>query len=178
MPDLTIDVVAIPVDGLEIAIAVPSAAFSLESSDVHLRDPVEFRARIERSGTTVAVRGTIAATIEVPCVRCLEAAVIDVEEPIDVVVLPASEVPEDEDHELAPTEMDLYYVDERLDLKAIIWDYLAVTIPIQPLCRPHCSGLCPSCGVNRNNESCECAAEVVDDRLAVLKKLQTQDKPD
>lgn len=178
MPDLIIDVMAIPEDGREVAIAVPSTAFSLESSDVHLRDPVDFRAHISRAGTTVAVKGMIVATVEVPCIRCLEPAVIIVEEPVDVVVLPASEIPDDEDHELVASEMDFYYTKERLDLKTVIWDHLAVTIPIQPLCRDGCKGLCPSCGVDLNFESCYCPADDVDDRLAVLKKWQARYRRD
>jgi uncharacterized protein len=174
MLNLIIDVMAIPEDGQKVAIVVPSTAFSLESSDVHLRDPVDFRAHISRAGTSVAVKGMIAATVEVPCVRCLEPAVIIVEEPIDVVVLQASEMPGDEDHELVASEMDFYYSNERLDLKTVIWDHLAVTIPIQPLCRAGCKGLCPSCGVDLNLGTCDCPADDVDNRLAVLKKWQAR----
>ncbi len=178
MPGLIIDVMAIPEDGQELAVAVPSKAFSLESSDVHLRDPVAFRARISRAGGTVAVQGTVRATVEVPCVRCLDRVVIDVEEPINVVVLPTSEMPGEEDHELTTGEMDFYYANERLDVGAIIWDHLAVTIPIQPLCLPECKGLCPTCGANLNLESCECAAEEVDERLAALKKWRDRHQQD
>ena len=174
MPDLIIDVMAIPEGGQDLAIAVPSTAFSLESSDVHLRDPVQLRARITRAGATVAVRGTISAVAEVRCVRCLEPAVIPIEETVDVVVLPASEMPDEEDHELSASEMDFYYTNELLDLRAIVWDHLAVTIPLQPHCRENCKGLCPSCGVNLNVEPCTCAGDEVDERLAVLKKWQMQ----
>jgi uncharacterized protein len=176
MKSLIIDVMAIPENGQEIAIKVPSTAFSLESSDVHLCDPVDFQARIVRSGTTVAVKGAVKTEVEVPCVRCVEPALVVVEEPVDVVVLPTSEMPDEEDHELATSEIDLYYVNERLDLKAIIWDHLAVIIPLQPLCRTDCKGLCPTCGVNLNVVSCECAAEEVDERLAELKKWRRRDQ--
>jgi uncharacterized protein len=175
MPDLIIDLAAIPESGYELETAVPSTVFSLESSDVQLSETVAVRARIQRAGTTVAVRGSIAATVSVPCGRCLERAEVPLEATIDVVAVPAAEMPDDEDHELSSSEMDLYYYSgEQLDLGAIVWDHLSVAIPVQPLCRPDCQGLCPSCGVNRNLASCDCSLEVVDERFAVLKKWQTR----
>jgi uncharacterized protein len=46
-----------------------------------------------------------------------------------------------------------------------------LTLPMKPLCRPDCQGLCPVCGKNRNREQCDCKAEWVDPRLAELRKL-------
>jgi uncharacterized protein len=47
--------------------------------------------------------------------------------------------------------------------------YLA--LPMKPLCRADCQGLCPICGRNRNRETCACSTDWVDPRLAVLKTL-------
>lgn len=172
MPNLTIDVMAVPESGLDLAIAVPSTTFNLESSDVHLRDPVELRARITRAGTNVAIRGEVTAAMEVSCVRCLEQAVVPVREVLDVVLVPSAERPEEEDHELVATEMDFYYYDDTIDFRSIVWDHLVVTIPIQPVCSEDCRGLCPYCGTNLNLEQCSCVADEVDERLAVLKRLK------
>ncbi len=46
-----------------------------------------------------------------------------------------------------------------------------INLPLQPLCRPDCQGLCPQCGVNLNHESCACQEETVDPRFAMLKEL-------
>jgi uncharacterized protein len=176
MPDLIIDLAAIPAGGQRLAIAVPATAFSLESSDVHLRDPVDLQASLQRVGTTVAVRGTIATTAEVPCARCLELATIELSAPLDVVAVPADEMPDEEDHELAGSELDLcYYTGEVLDLGTIVRDHLVSSIPFQPLCHATCRGLCPSCGINLNREECTCSTEEVDERLAALKKWKVQD---
>jgi uncharacterized protein len=40
-------------------------------------------------------------------------------------------------------------------------------LPMKPLCRPDCKGLCPQCGLNLNDEACSCAPDV-DPRLASL----------
>ena len=47
--------------------------------------------------------------------------------------------------------------------------YLA--IPMKPLCRPDCQGLCPHCGTNRNVATCTCENRWEDPRLAGLKSL-------
>jgi uncharacterized protein len=39
------------------------------------------------------------------------------------------------------------------------------------VCREGCAGLCPTCGINRNQAKCDCPAEPADARLAPLAKL-------
>jgi uncharacterized protein len=58
-----------------------------------------------------------------------------------------------------------------LDLKPLLREYFLVGIPMHPLCRPDCKGLCPECGGNRNEIACEHPATEVDARLAGLKSL-------
>jgi uncharacterized protein len=48
--------------------------------------------------------------------------------------------------------------------------YLA--LPMKPLCRPDCQGLCPVCGKNRNVETCACQSEWVDPRMEALRRLR------
>jgi len=44
-------------------------------------------------------------------------------------------------------------------------------LPMKPLCRDDCKGLCPQCGTNWNNGTCTCTTEWEDPRLAALKGL-------
>jgi uncharacterized protein len=48
--------------------------------------------------------------------------------------------------------------------------YLA--LPMKPLCRDECRGLCPVCGINRNRETCDCQSAWVDPRLDALRSLK------
>ena len=58
------------------------------------------------------------------------------------------------------------------DLGEMVREQVLLALPLRRLCREECRGLCPSCGVNRNADSCDChPAETVDERLAVLRKL-------
>lgn len=57
------------------------------------------------------------------------------------------------------TDDDAYpIVDDRLDLGPMLREAVALELPLAPLCRDDCLGLCPHCGVDRNHESCRCVA--------------------
>lgn len=59
----------------------------------------------------------------------------------------------------------------QIDLAPIGREYLLLDMPITPLCRSDCKGLCPVCGINRNHEQCEHEQTFIDPRLAALKDL-------
>ena len=61
--------------------------------------------------------------------------------------------------------------DGSIDLTPIIRDYASLDIPIRQLCSEECKGLCPVCGMNRNQEDCGHRLESIDPRMAELQKL-------
>ncbi|OGO66021.1 MAG: hypothetical protein A2030_04695 [Chloroflexi bacterium RBG_19FT_COMBO_50_10] len=58
-----------------------------------------------------------------------------------------------------------------IDLTPELREYVLLEIPISPLCRPDCKGLCPICGNNLNESTCTHDDDVGDPRLALLKTL-------
>jgi uncharacterized protein len=58
-----------------------------------------------------------------------------------------------------------------VDISGPVREALLLEIPLQPLCREDCRGLCPICGVNRNEEACECKVEKTDPRWDALRDL-------
>lgn len=58
-----------------------------------------------------------------------------------------------------------------IDLAPVLREYILLEIPISPLCRPDCKGLCPICGNNLNESTCNHEEEPGDPRLAALKAL-------
>jgi uncharacterized protein len=62
--------------------------------------------------------------------------------------------------------------DDTLDLTPMLIEAVALELPMAPLCRPDCAGLCPHCGVDKNTESCSCEAPI-DPRWASLSGLGT-----
>nr|PZN44722.1 MAG: DUF177 domain-containing protein [Bacillota bacterium] len=61
--------------------------------------------------------------------------------------------------------------DGLIPVAEVVRQHLLLALPMKPLCRPDCAGLCPGCGVNLNEEPCRCEPEAGDPRLAVLRKL-------
>jgi len=68
---------------------------------------------------------------------------------------------------------DAFTVDDQneLDLSEAVRQYREVSLEMQPLCRLDCRGLCPSCGVDRNVEVCDCDKDTIDSRWAGLTAL-------
>ena len=58
----------------------------------------------------------------------------------------------DQDDELYPI------VDDVVDFGPLVRDAIVLELPMAPLCRDDCSGLCPECGANRNEGDCGCVA--------------------
>lgn len=65
--------------------------------------------------------------------------------------------------------------DYHIDLAPLASEFLFLSMPISPLCNPDCKGLCPICGENRNQVTCQHDDAAGDERLLVLKDLL--DKP-
>jgi uncharacterized protein len=61
---------------------------------------------------------------------------------------------------------------DTLDLAPLVRDALLLELPLAPLCRADCAGLCPTCGADRTEGPCGCAEPVVNPRWAALDALQ------
>ena len=73
---------------------------------------------------------------------------------------------EDEDEETYPLRGEL------LDLQPLVRDALLLELPMAPLCRDDCRGLCPVCGADLNEGPCACDRAPADGRWAVLDVLK------
>jgi uncharacterized protein len=64
-----------------------------------------------------------------------------------------------------------------MDLTEPVRQALLVALPMKPLCREDCQGICPQCGANRNEVHCEHSEESTDDRWSGLRALRIDDFP-
>jgi len=73
----------------------------------------------------------------------------------------------------APLFEDEMYpiVDDAIDLGPLVRDAIVLELPMAPLCREDCAGLCPQCGADRNEGECGCVAPA-DPRWANLDVLR------
>ncbi|MBC5806418.1 MAG: DUF177 domain-containing protein [Candidatus Eremiobacter antarcticus] len=129
---------------------------------------VRLNGRITHISHGVHVHGSIEGSERETCVRCLEPFWRDtnilVEETYSEDVKPQDELFSD----VAPL------TDRSIDLSALVAQLLEVEEPLAPVCRESCAGLCPRCGVNRNEIACGCAQDALDERLAGLAVLRDE----
>lgn len=130
-------------------------------------DPVEARLRVESVMEGVLVTGRVEAATAQDCARCLRSFAGEVGlEVVELYVAPGHEVSEDEDmYRVSGTE---------IDLEPMLRDALALALPLKPLCRPECRGLCATCGKDLNEGSCDCREETVDPRWEALSELKAR----
>lgn len=163
---MIIQVSELPEEGLTFDDA---AAFQSAFADASWRlDAVNLT--LTPDGTDVVVHGRIDATVPQACGRCVESFPAPVTANVDLTLTPR---PGDGDNrELGQDDLDVdFYVGGELDLDRLIEAETTLALPMKPLCRTDCRGLCPVCGVNRNVTACQCAERPPDPRLAVLKNL-------
>jgi uncharacterized protein len=129
--------------------------------------------RAERDGDDVVIAGEIDATVPVVCGRCLEEFPVRARANVDVRYIPRP--PEGDRVELGTDDLDLdFYHGGEIDLATLVASETALALPMKPLCREDCRGLCPVCGGNRNLVACACPERAPDPRLVVLRDLATR----
>jgi uncharacterized protein len=136
----------------------PSTLIDLQV--VSLRGVVQ----VTRVQGSLLAQGTVQAELQLECVRCLEPFVLPVTLELEETYTLPGVAPESEES-LAVRE------DGTLDLTPLLRDQGWLAIPMKPLCSKDCRGICPICGANLNQTSCDCAEQPVDPRLSALARL-------
>lgn len=137
--------------------------------------PVELALRLESVMDGVLVTGTARATAEGECVRCLEPLSQEVEADFQEMFSyhdaddrgrtraePGDDAEDDED--------TLFIEDGLFDLEPVLRDAVVLALPMQPVCRETCAGLCSECGI-RLDENPGHHHDAVDIRWAALQGL-------
>ena len=125
---------------------------------------------INADGNEVFVTGRLALALPQTCGRCLEPFPSRVEVVVDVRLEPR---PAGADSvELGADDLDVdFYTNDELDVARLVENEATLALPMKPLCRVDCRGLCPACGANRNLAPCTCDTRPPDPRLAALRDL-------
>lgn len=141
---------------------------------------IEIEARAEKGqlGGEYIVDGTARFTADLYCSRCLEPYPFANVSAFHVRFRPRPESSGEENEEIEITdeeELDVeFYSDRTVPLKDLALEQIQLSIPMKPLCEESCLGLCPTCGVNRSRESCDCEASMVDERWGSLRGLRDE----
>ena len=132
--------------------------------DVRPAGPIKVTGRLSRAGAgKFYFHGHLEGELKTECRRCLTEVDDDIEDEVHLIFAEAG----DADAELDP---DVYQLEERakeLDLRPAVREQWLLLAPSFAVCTEDCKGLCPTCGVDRNVTTCDCAP-VTDSRWGAL----------
>jgi uncharacterized protein len=169
---LKLDLPRLERDGsLSFEAAVPPDDPLWEGSDLRFEGDVLVRGRASVSGSgEIIVRMAVSGVRASECRRCLDPVRIPWERELILVYAD-------------PDEMD---IEEGSDLRALAGDVVSLELGDAMReelilgtdrwleCRPDCAGLCPVCGANRNEQSCDCSPDEPDPRWDALRALKSE----
>jgi uncharacterized protein len=125
-----------------------------------VRGTVEFT----RTNRGVLAEGELHSQVQLECARCLEIFSQPIDFYLEAQFGSSSTKP----------QRELTYligVKGILDLSEALREQILLNLPMRPLCKSNCRGLCVECGKNLNEGPCDCAREIIDPRLIGLKEL-------
>jgi DUF177 domain-containing protein len=150
---MKINVKRIPEDGEILRGAEPPSIIDLDEPDVHFNREVTYDFLAQIQGNAVLVTGTLKTPAMLRCSRCL----VVFEQPLVVGQFVFHQELHGEDF---------------VDLTPNIREDIILELPQRALCQEDCRGLCPQCGKNLNEGSCQCRPKQENLRWHALDQLK------
>lgn len=159
-----------------------SAALRLPELGGEGAEPLKTEVRAYRVINDLLFEGRLEGALSLECSRCLARYRHALLEPYRLVLeLAGNRVPADPEAAalLAGSgfclgdELEMgWYQGHEIDLGPLWLEIAALAIPVKPICRENCRGLCPRCGVDRNQTECSCKERETSSPFAALIKLK------
>jgi len=141
----------------------------LKPEEINFSSEVRMKFSVLKVGHSLNCQGDIKARLKLACARCLTEFIHPVASRIEFILEIDDEKigidAQDDDFEFISKETVSY------DLNPRVREAMILTLPLKPLCKEDCKGLCQNCGINLNEKSCNCMRETVDPRWSRLKEL-------
>lgn len=150
-----------PGERLEVSCRGTARDLTITASGVPVRSELEVDALLESVHGGILVTGTVRGPWEGACRRCLR----PVRGSLTARVRELYE--EGGGDETYPLSGD------QLDLEPLVRDAVVLELPLAPLCREDCAGLCSECGADLNEGDCGCDRAGPDPRWEVLNSLRS-----
>ncbi|HEY3381853.1 MAG TPA: DUF177 domain-containing protein [Vicinamibacterales bacterium] len=151
----------------------PASAFPTTEEDAYRVDaPVRLSFDLFKDGHQFHLVGRVEATLGLSCGRCLESYALRVDAAFDLLYLPHTTNVGEGEVEVEDDDLTTaFYHEEEIDLGQLVREQFYLALPMKPLCRESCRGLCPECGTNLNTEPCNCVQHWTDPRWKGLRSL-------
>jgi uncharacterized protein len=123
---------------------------------------------------TVNIELHLATEIGFDCCRCLDAFTMPVKSDARYTLVPFRDDVRGEGEWSGEDDAFGFYREDLIDLETLIYEQILLQIPIKPICREDCRGLCPRCGANMNLSSCSCRQDRAESTFAALKDMKVK----
>jgi uncharacterized protein len=128
-------------------------------------EPVKLNLRLESVVEGVLVSGTAISRAIGECARCL----VEIERPVGADLRELYAYPNSVTAQTTDEDEIAVLKDDLIDLEELVRDEIVVQLPLAPLCRPDCAGLCPTCGERFDDLEPGHRHEILDPRWAALR---------
>jgi uncharacterized protein len=172
----------IPEDGLVLEFEKSVNSFQvltemMANGECEFKVPIRTALRALRIGEIVEIEGDVASTVWLPCSRCLKPFETSLNSHFSLTYMrpPAESEWDDDSREIELNAEDLgmvYFQGDKINLIDTIQEQVLMEFPFRVLCKPDCKGLCPSCGADLNENSCDCNPKPETGKFDVLKNLK------
>lgn len=135
--------------------------------------PLSIDVSVVREYDHIRLEGVVEADLTLECSRCLVPYETALKSSFTIFYSRQSgSVVEDEEVELGERELvSAYYDGDEIDLSPEISDHVLIELPLKPLCKGYCKGLCPTCGADLNLDHCSCSGNGGSLAFSALKNL-------
>lgn len=161
----------IPEEGIEFDLSE-----QITHEEIAFRSPIRGFLKVFRTGPEVILQGVIETTVSLECSRCLNSFDIKINSRLNSVFHPSKSLTRDDSYELRDDELDTeFYSDGAIDVVEFIVQEVLLNIPMKPLCKPECRGICQVCGTDLAVSSCQCSSKTSSGGLSLDKILQRKE---
>lgn len=146
-----------------------------QAGEMSFNKPLDFRLELKRYGDDIVVAGSLRGEVILNCGRCLNDYPQIITGDFSLRALPEPEFTPEYAQETMLNDGDLdnfTYTGNTLDLREVLQEQVILSLPLAPLCKEECRGLCMSCGADLNREACGCDAKAAHPAFAALKDLK------
>ena len=155
--------------------AYPTLVETQSAGECAFLAPLRLELTVTREFDHIRVTGQVSTTVRLDCSRCLTEYESPITSAFTVFYSQSTDGPQDEEVEL--TEEDLVaasYAGEEIDFTPVIAEQIIMGIPLKPLCREECQGLCSTCGADLNTSPCDCERAAVSPKFSALRNLKIE----
>ena len=169
-PD-TVSLESVANQPLRVEAELPVPVAKIDREPLLALSPLKLEGELSRIEGGYALTARLSYDGQLECSRCLAPYAFQEDDEFTLVLYPRAGALE-ADVELAKGDLDTQFYDQPvIALSPIVEERVQMALPMKPLCRPDCRGLCATCGNDLNLGPCACVHDAVDPRWEALRGL-------